>query len=311
MVAGPTSRALEAWYLNRLKDGDVAWLWPSVSRRTHETIAKRGNPIVLEGINSRMAVARDILDAAYDAIGAPAGHEITDDRIAAEEHKLACATTIFAPSPSVEAALAGSALEGRFVSTSYGTETRNPPPQHVQKASGPVTFLFCGYACVRKGIHHLLDVWPSMPKDAHLRIVGRIEPLIAERYADVLNADNVQTIGFTRDLDTQYAQSDVFVFPSLEEGDPLVTYKAALHGLPIIASGPGAGRIGAQTGCATIITPGERDRLMQALTAHYTSVDLRSAHGSLARANITDYDWHAVGARRAHTLGQSFEQVAS
>jgi GT2 family glycosyltransferase/glycosyltransferase involved in cell wall biosynthesis len=310
IMAGPASHALEAWYLARLREDDVAWLWPNVSERTHDAIARRGNPIVLEGINSRMAVARDILDVAYDALGAPAGHNITDGRIAEEEHKLACATTIFAPSPCVEDALAGSILDTRFLPTSYGTEAQNLPAKRTQDGSDGVTFLFCGYACVRKGIHHLLDVWPQMPQDAKLRIVGRIEPLIAERYANVLNAPNVQTVGFTRDLDAQFSTCDVFVFPSLEEGDPLVTYKAAAHGLPIIASRPGAGRIGADTGCATIIPPTQRDDLLHSLQSHHASAELRAERGAAARAQITQYDWHAVGARRGAMLAQSFPQVA-
>jgi glycosyltransferase involved in cell wall biosynthesis len=301
-LRGPASQALEKWYLNRLQDGDIAWLWPSVSEKTHDLISRRGNDIVLEGINTRMAVARIVLDAAYDALAAPPAHNITDARIASEEFKLSCATTIFAPSPSVEKALAGTPLADRFIASSYGTQAQNLPPVRKQSTTGPVTFLFCGFACVRKGIHHLLDIWGDMPKDAHLRIVGHIEPLIAERYTNVLNSENVNAVGFTRDVDWHFSTSDVFVFPSLEEGDALVTYQAAAHGLPIISTDAGAGRFGSETGSTATITPTDKDEFLDVLLTHYKSVDLRTSYGAETRSHIAKYDWHKIGAERGALL---------
>ena len=296
-VQRPASRALEAWYLSRLRPGDIAWLWPAVSLRTHETVARRGNPIVLEGINTRMQAAKAVLDAAYDAFGAPPGHGITEARIAEEEAKLALAATIFAPSPAVEQALAGSPLEGRFLGSSYGVDTSTMPPP--RSPGERVTFLFCGYVCVRKGAHHLLDAWARMPDDARLRLVGRIEPVIAERYAGLLASDRVEAVGFTRDVASHYRASDVFVFPSLEEGDPLVTYEAALHGLPIVTSAPGAGRIGAERNCAIVVEPSDGEALLEALMGLYRSAELRAEWGGRGRAAVPDYDWNRVGAARA------------
>lgn len=303
-VSSPASRALEAWYLNRIEPGDLAWLWPSVSLATHERLAERGIPILLEGINTRMAAAKRILDTAYDAIDARPDHGISDARVAEEEQKIALARTIFAPSPAVEAALAGSALENRFVPSSYGVEIGDAPlhpaPEH--NRDQPVTFLFCGYACVRKGAHHLLNVWPRMPANARLRLVGRIEPLIAERYADTLTSGQVEVVGFTRNVAPHYATADAFVFPSLEEGDPLVTYEAALHGLPIIASGPGAGRIGAERDCATIIEPSDEEMLLDSLMAFYSDRDRRIEDGRKSMKEVRDFDWNAVAARRLPAL---------
>lgn len=302
-VSEPASRLLERRYLARLAPGDIAWLWPSVSLETHEAVHARGNPIVLEGINTRMARAKDVLDAAYDAIDAPPAHGITDERVAEEEAKIACAETIFAPSHGVEEALEGSPLEDRFIASSYGVDTAQTLPEPDR---GPqpdtVTFLFCGYLCVRKGGHHLLDIWPRMPANARLRIVGRIEPLIAERYGDLLNSERVEPVGFTRDVAPHYAQADVFVFPSLEEGDPLVTYEAALHSLPVVASRPGAGRIGAQTGCARIIEPQDSESFLETMLELHRDRELRLHLGRQIRTHLEPYDWNRVAERRLADL---------
>ncbi|PZQ94875.1 MAG: hypothetical protein DI533_21065 [Cereibacter sphaeroides] len=306
-VEALASRLIEARYEASLAEGDIAYLFPAVSLQLHETLQRRGVPIVLEGINTRMASAKVILDAAYDAFGAPAGHGITDDRIAEEEAKYATATTIFAPSGPVEQALAGSPLASRFQSSSYGTDTgRSVSARDYAAAERPLTFLFCGYASIRKGIHHLLDAWAVLPGTARLRIVGRIEPLIAERYRDILASDRIETVGFVKDVHPHFAEADVFVMPSLEEGDPLVTYEAALHGLPVIASVMGGGRMGDVAGRMILVDPVEPDALALALAELAGSTERREMLGTGLRRVVQDYDWAAVGARRAAMLQKMF-----
>lgn len=309
LVSGSLSKALEAKYLATLTDQDIAWLWPGVSLATHEAVKKRNIPIIMEGINTRMGQAKGILDAAYDAFGAPPSHGITDARVEEEDLKIQEADAIFAPSPDVEKGLVGTALENKFFRSSYGTTVAKAAPVPKHNTDGEVTFLFCGYVCVRKGAHHLLNIWPHMPRGAKLRLVGRIEPIIAERYKNLLNSDSVEFVGFTRDVSTHYAASDVFVFPSLEEGDPLVTYEAAVHGLPIVASTAGAGRIGADSGCPTIVEPSDYEAFLCALERLYASHEAREEAGAAARDAVHYYDWDAVGARRADILRSHFPDL--
>lgn len=311
-LSKPASRILERWYLNRICPGEIAWLWPSVSLRLQKKLVSAGIRVVLEGINTRMAHAKPLLDAAYEAFGASPGHGITDARIAEEEEKLALAESIFAPSPQVEAALSGSHLENRFLSSSYGVDTsafRSPRTADGSRQDH-VTYLFCGYACVRKGAHHLLDLWPRMPGNATLKIVGRIEPVIAERYRDLLSSSRVEAVGFTRKVSPHYASADVFVFPSLEEGDPLVSYEAASHGLPAVTSPAGAGRMGTEHGTATIIDPTDMDEFEAALLALHFDPERRRTEGAQAARIVQDYDWDRVAAARIGLLEEMLEMSA-
>ncbi len=52
------SRDTEKAFLRHLLDGEVAHLWPQASLRTHELVHRKGDPIVLEGINTRMMFAK-------------------------------------------------------------------------------------------------------------------------------------------------------------------------------------------------------------------------------------------------------------
>jgi glycosyltransferase involved in cell wall biosynthesis len=308
-IAETASHLIEARFERALGEGDIAWLWPSASLDLQKRVRARGNPVVLEGINTRMAHARAILDAAYADFGLEASHGITQARIDEEEEKIALADAIFAPSRAVETALAGTALAERFIPTSYGVDLRKARgPRHYDTGRPPV-FLFCGYACIRKGVHHLLDAWRRMPGDAKLRLVGRIEPILAERYADVLKSDRVECVGFVKDVHLHFAAADIFLLPSLEEGDPLVTYEAALHGLPIIASPMGGGRMGDTPGRMVLVEPGDVEGLLNAMQSLADTPDRRATLGSAVRAAVEEHDWLKVGARRGKALFRQFGKV--
>ena len=74
-------------------------------------------------------------------------------------------------------------------------------------------------------------------------MAGQLEPTIKSKCADVLRRDDVIILDYVQNVGAVYRSADVFAFPSLEEGDPLVTYEACGCGLPIITTPMGAGRV--------------------------------------------------------------------
>lgn len=306
-IAATASRRIERQFLESVDDGDIAYLWPSVSLQTHIALHKRGVPIVLEGINTRMAAAKRVLDAAYDAFGAAPAHGITDARIREEEEKYQCASAIFAPSKGVEEALANSPLSHGILPSSYGTDLALAPPvRRPRRDQDGIVFVFCGFACIRKGMHHFLDAWSRLGGRHRLLLVGKIEPAIRDRYRDLLDSDRVEAVGFVNDVHAQLARADVFVIPSIEEGDPLVTYEAALHGLPILASRAGGGRMIDTPGVMESIDPADTDAFVDALASLAASVERRQHLGTAARNLVQGFGWSDVAARRAQTLQSVF-----
>ena len=295
--------ALHRRYLDGLDEGDIAYLWPSVPIPVYESLARRGVAIVTESVNTRMAAAKPVLDAAYDSLGLPPAHGITELRIAIQNLRQVLCTAIFAPSPAAERAFFGTPVADRIVPASYGTWVPKALPDRPARAPGqPVTFVFVGSVCVRKGAHLLLDAWRRPPPGARLRLVGEVEPAIRARFADVLAADTVSAIGFSRDVPGELMRADVALLPSLEEGDPIATYEAASHGLPVIASEAGAGRIGAETGVIDIVDPAETEAFRDRLRLYAADEDLRRTQGALARVASFGYDWSRVGPERFDRL---------
>jgi glycosyltransferase involved in cell wall biosynthesis len=302
-IAPAASKWIERQFLNSVRDGDIAYLWPSASLKAHRVLHDRGVPVVLEGINTRMASAKRILDAAYDAFGAAAGHGITDERIEEEEEKYHYSKAIFAPNVHVENALKQSPLAEGILPSSYGVDPARASPERAYRPDKQgLTFIFCGYFSVRKGAHHLLEAWSRLRGQHRLVLVGNIEPVIAERYRDLLSSDAIEVVGFVKDVHSHFATADVFVMPSLEEGGPQVTYEAALHGLPILASPMGSGRMGDTPGVMEIVDPVDTLAFTDALERFAESVDLRESLGRSARHLVNSFSWSQVGASRALAL---------
>ncbi|HQU70148.1 MAG TPA: glycosyltransferase family 4 protein [Albidovulum sp.] len=289
-------------FLSALRQGEVAYLWPTVPLRTFEAVARRGIPIVTEAVNTRMAAAKDVLDAAYDALGAAPDHGITPERIAMQEARNALCAAIFVPSPAVEISYLDTHYAARALPASFGTWVPETLPDRPGIADRPVRFLFVGRDGVRKGLHLLLDAWREAPGNAELRIVGEIPSLLQDRFADVLNLPSVSAAGFSSEMESEYLAADVAILPSLEEGDPIVTYEAASYGLPVIASTHGAGRFGAETGLVEIVEPREIAALKDTIHRFARDEEMRRDLGLRSRAASSDYDWSRVAPARFQKL---------
>lgn len=107
------------------------------------------------------------------------------------------------------------------------------------------TFLFVGTLEPRKGIQHILDVAAIFKKrgiNASFRIVGN------QKYPEYVNGlkefvikeDLQESVTFlgrlsAEELETEYANASVFLFPSLHEGYGMVLIEAMSYCLPVIA----------------------------------------------------------------------------
>jgi len=97
--------------------------------------------------------------------------------------------------------------------------------------------IFVGQVSIRKGIHYLLQAWDELQLDnAELLVVGNLCHDAKEIVKKYTKNKTIKFIGFTPHLKKYYAMSDVFVFPSIEEGSALVTYEAMASGLPLIVT---------------------------------------------------------------------------
>ena len=288
------------------KEG-VVFTWGEVSLQTSRALARSGNLVVREKFNCAKAVARDILTHAYDRFGMPPPG-LTDALIDKELEELSLADAIFCPSPMVARSLRAIGIpEDRLLETSYGWEAarfagddRALPPQP------GLTLLFVGSICVRKGAHLLLEAWERAGVRGRLVLVGNIEDVIRERYGSVLARDDVTHVPYTNNVAAYFRSADWFVFPSLEEGGPQVTYEAAGCGVPSLVSPMGAGAFCRDGIEGIVVDSPEVKPWADAIRALPDRAQDRDIFAENAERRAQEFTYQKVGAKRRDLLLERF-----
>ena len=305
-VAAWTKRRLEQMYLDSLREGDIAYLWPAVSVELYREIKNRGIPIVAERINCHRKTAMRVLREAYEKLGWPSESRITEESLAIETEKMALADYVFAPSNNVAASLLDAGVsETRLLRSSYGWDpARFRFEDRVANDPACPVFLFVGRVCVRKGVPWLLEMWERAGIQGRLLLflLGSMEEQVAQRGARLLERDDVVIPEDTSDINDAYRQADVFIFPTLEEGSPLVSYEALAWSLPCLVSPMGAGEIIRDGIEGFVMDPYDIDLWVDRIRLLAGDRALRARLAQAAGQRALEFTWAKVGARRRDQL---------
>lgn len=309
---GPALRLLERQFRRAVDRADprttVAWFWPGSPDSAVRHARERGLVTVREMINSALATSGPILDAAYARLGLPPTHGVTAAAIADETAELALYDHVFASNPEVERSLValGVAPE-RILATTFGwTPERFAGAEPIARA--PFRAVFVGRIGVRKGVPDLLRAWSAARVDGELLLVGAVDPEIADLVDEHVRTGRVRLHGYAANPAAVYGGSDVFVFPTLEEGGPQVTYEAAGCGLPVVTTPMGAARLVEDGRTGIVVEPASPDRLAAAIRTLAEDATTRRAYGEAARGAAEGFAYPAVGARRAALLTEALRR---
>lgn len=282
----------------------VAYFWPDPPLSLVRHARKHNILTIREMINTFRGTAKRILDNAYDKLGLAPTHSITDESIDREREELALYDFVFASNSAVEASLheAGVSPE-KIIPSSFGWSPERFKIPAVLPRRPRFTALFVGTISVRKGVPQLLEAWKQSGIQGELVLAGGVEnalrPLL-QTYTD----NSVRILDFVSNVSELYCSADIFVFPTLEEGGPQVTYEAAGFGLPIITTTMGAGRIVKDNVNGLIVDPFDVDALAEALSRLAASPDVRSRLGGEAKNNAASFTYEKIGRDRGIALGK-------
>lgn len=282
----------------------AAYLWPDASIETLRELQRRDVAVFREQFNCHTGTAKRILDHAYKRLGMAPAHGITDETVDRETQISEAVDHIFCPSPLVEASLLENGVPAhKMLETTYGWDPARLSGSSKRFPSGNgVTAIFVGAICVRKGAHLLLDYWARSGVKGRLVLAGEMEPIIKERCADLLSRSDVTVLDYFQDIGSLYRSADIFVFPSLEEGSPLVMYEACGSGLPVVTTGMGAGRI-VRHGCeGLVLDPYDAPGWIAALRLLAEDVEFRRNMSSAAAERAQEFMWPAVARRRRQQM---------
>ena len=306
-------RAVRREILRRRADGEdlAVWSWTGQSPAFLRELADEGVPVVAEKYNCMTRTARRILDEAGARLGVPdAAAAITDAVIELEEARTRAAAFVSTPAPEVTRSVVDAGIDpSRILETGYGWDperfrTRAHPPTpgaHARRIVEP-TFVFLGRGGIRKGLPMLLDAWAIARRRglrARLLVVGAVDEAVGRLRGDALAAADVQVAGYRTDIGPLLAGATAFVFPTLEEGSPIVVLEALAHGLPVVTSPMGAGRVVRDGVEGFVHDPWDVEACAASLLELARDRDRRDALALAARARAATRTWSAIGVHRA------------
>lgn len=306
--ASPIVRPALNYYFRRILAASdprntVVYFWPAPPLSLVRYARERGFVTVREMINTCTETAKVILDDAYARLEMQPAHGITDEVVRRERKELELHDYIFSPSPMVEKSLIETGVDPhKILRSSYGwLPSRFALSVGDERRMG-FRALFVGTICVRKGIPQLLAAWEKSGVVGELLLAGQVEPSLKPMLAPYLEGHGVRLAGFVSDVGPLFKSADVFVFPSLEEGDPLVTYEAAGCGLPVITTLMGSANIIRDGVNGLVVGPYDVDGLAQAISVLANSPELRNRLARQAAKDAQNYTYERVGNERAKIL---------
>ncbi|MEJ0036285.1 MAG: glycosyltransferase family 4 protein [Gammaproteobacteria bacterium] len=181
----------------------------------------------------------------------------------------------------------------RIAITPYGVDTERFTPRAEPRRDGMFRALFVGQIGQRKGMSYLLQGYEKFRRsDSELHIVGSYAPghEVYARYDGIYrHTPHVPQ----KDLPSLLREADVFVFPSLIEGMPLVVLEAMACGLPIITTTHGPADI-VRDGVDGFFVPiRDSEAIAARLEQLYRDPALREQMGRNAREQALRHTWQA------------------
>lgn len=174
----------------------------------------------------------------------------------------------------------------------YGANTHTfEPAGEVTRAGKNFRLLFVGQIGQRKGISYLLEAARRLHGlGITLTLVGKIQgdgKALAPYRGVFRHSPHIPQT----ELRQTYRESDVFVFPTLVEGLPLVVLEAMSSGLPVITTPNGLSDIVRDGTDGFLVPPRDVDAIINRIQLLKSDPQLRAEMGRNARCRALDFSW--------------------
>ena len=299
--------------VRRFGPGCPVWLWPNAELETVRALKDAGAFIMREMINTHQVTVRTILENEARLSGLRGPMPVTEASILAEDTELALVDRVVSPSDGVDRSLIEQGVpEAKIYRSHFGWDpARFSGYTSSASPNARFTALFVGDITMRKGVHLALEAWRAAQIEGEFRLVGRISPEMQTPLAEAIASGGVCHIPFTSDLSQHYRESDVFLFPTLEEGAPLVCYEAAAFGLPIITGPMGTSRFVEDGVNGVVVDPHDIDALSAALRLLAHDRERLDSLSTAIRAAAETHRWEDAARSRVALLRHDLNSPAS
>lgn len=300
-------KRLFASVLRSIRPGDICYFWLGADKQTVMQVKEAGAKVVFEMINCTLEFRKERLRSACNFYDIPNLEKIEDSDIELERELLQSADLVFCPNEFVRSSVMAYGVESNKCSrTSYGYAEdrviRETGDLHLDPG---INVCFVGTFCLRKGGPSIVKLWENLDPSLgiHLIIAGTISDELQSLYPEFFLREDVVCLGHQSDVAAVYRASDIFLFPTWEEGGPLVTIEAMACRIPVIVSEVGtSGIFNSEDEVGYIVEPDKIDEMLTALKSLARNPALRERMGKRGREIALRHRWSQVGERRSAAL---------
>ncbi len=269
--------------------------WTDLAPEAIRKAKKFGSILILEGANSHILNASNILKYENKKYGVSDPYYKHKLKSVLETYKLY--DYVICPSKFVyNSFLENGFSEDKLVLIPYGVDLEKFPAGKIKKDS-KFRAIFVGSLQLRKGIQYMLQAWEELRlKNAELVVVGRVWPDTARIVDRYKNNPTIKFTGFDSNTSSHLRASDIFVFPTVEEGSALVTYEAMASGLPMVTTF-NSGTVARDGKEGFIIPIRDLKILKDKIFYFYNNPKIVKKMGRNARKLVEKYSWENYGER--------------
>jgi glycosyltransferase involved in cell wall biosynthesis len=295
-------------------DSDIYIIWSGFALHTIRKIRKH-NPkaiIILERCSTHIQFQREILEYAYKFLPQGAESMLPSKEIIEKEQTeyelvdFIALPTNFTKKTFIDKGIA----EKKLIVNPYGVDLKDFTYNETLKDKSEVlNILFVGAFCVRKGAKTFLKIVDSLKNEKNIRfqIVGAMEKGIEEKIAPYLNKTLFYQSSIPqKELNSFYEKSDVFLFPSYEEGMAYVTLQAMACGLTLVVSNnSGAGMVVEHGKTGFLFEPEESEKYVETILLLAKNKDLCRKIGREVHNKVkTGFTWEDYAERYIQCLAE-------
>lgn len=205
------------------------------------------------------------------------------------EREFETCDSIIVPSEAARQSFAECGCGSKAAVVWPGVDHRAFCPPDSKENSGLFRVCYVGRVELAKGIFYLLEAWKRLRlAHAELVLVGEIRPEVQSVLKDC-SSRNIRLTGLVPPdrVADYYRESDVFLFPSLNEGLALVLLEAMACGLPVVATAQsGVNECVAEGKEGFIVPVRDVDAFAEAILWCYRHRDELATMGQAARRKI-------------------------
>jgi len=229
---------------------DVVHPWSGVSEEILQALDGKTRLSIMARCSSHIRTQARLLEEEEKRTGSPQDKP-SAWRIAREEREYAKADKILVLSSFSRDSFITEGIDPKKVllmPTCASLKSFRPSPEVIEErcrrilSGRPLQVTYVGTVCFRKGLDDIITILKSLNVSLsdksrfHFRFIGPVAAEAEQRIAELKSHAEFIPKRPQHELPKWYAQGDLFIFPTIEEGLPQVLAQANASGLPIITT---------------------------------------------------------------------------